>query len=100
DLEQSRFARGRAAECTALMSEELDLDHVLGERRAVEIDEWTNTTREAVDRACDELLTRARLAGDEDRGVADRGALDDGEHGAHWRVLRDDLGCGVDTGKP
>src|SRR5690349_23503776 len=49
--------------------------------------------------ASDELLARTRFTNDENRRIARCRALDHRQHGTHRRVLRDDLGRGVDAGE-
>ena len=69
----------RAGEGAALVAEELALDQVLGDRRAVDLDERLVAARRVlVQRARDELLAGAALAGDEHGGRRVGDAL---EHG-------------------
>src|SRR5262249_38270227 len=58
----------------ALVAEQLGFEQVLGNRRAVEVDERGARPRSrAMDRTCDEAFARARLATKEDRrGTARR----------------------------
>ena len=75
------------------MAEELALEQILGDRRAVHLDEGRFAPRAVVvDRARDELLARPRLPGDEHRDapVRDdaRGAV---ERGAQRRTVAQDL---------
>ena len=100
DLEEARLSHRGAAEGAALVSEELRLHHVLGERRTIEIDERPDASRQAMYGAGDELFPRAGLADDEHRRVAHRCALDDRQDRTHWRVLRDDLGSAVHPRQP
>ena len=56
------------------MTEQLALDQLLGDRRAVDLDEGlVLAERVAVDGASDQLLAGAALAGDQHRGVRRRG---------------------------
>ena len=79
-------------ERAALVAEELALDELLGDRGAVDLDEGlVLAARVLVERAGDELLARAALAGDEHRRRRVGDALEDGvELGdARWSVADD-----------
>src|SRR5262249_28988153 len=66
ELETAGPSLGGAGESAALVAEQLALDQRLGDRRAVDRDERAvPTIGEIVDRARDQLLTRAALAVDE-----------------------------------
>src|SRR5262249_1975497 len=68
ELEAPRLARHRAGERAALVAEELALDQLLRDRGAVHLDERLVLPRRVVvERARDELLAGAALAGDEHR---------------------------------
>ncbi len=69
-LEAADPRRHRAGEGSARMSEELRLEQILGERRAVDDDErLARAVRAVVNRARDQLLARTRLAMHEHRGL-------------------------------
>ena len=71
ELEAAGAVADRAGERAALVAEQLALDEAFGDRRAVDLDERAVLARRAeVQRAGDELLARAALAGDEHRGRA------------------------------
>ncbi len=78
ELEAPRLARHGAGERAALVAEELALDELLRDGRAVDLDErLVLAARVLVQRAGDELLARAALAGDEHRGRRVGHALED-----------------------
>ena len=82
-------ARG-AGEGALLVAEELALEQVLGDRGAVDDDEGLVARgAEIVDRARDELLAGAALAGDQHGRARRRDALDGAEHAAHHLALAD-----------
>src|SRR5262249_14103705 len=69
ELEAPRFAAHGAGERAALVAEELALDELLRDRRAIDLDEGLPASgRVIVQRAGDELLAGTALAGDEHRG--------------------------------
>src|SRR5438067_13483474 len=74
------------------MTEELALQQTLGHGRAVHGDERAGTsTAPVVKRACDELLARSALAGNENRRVRIGHAGDQIEGRTHRRARADDL---------
>src|SRR5712691_11025640 len=80
ELKEAGLRLVRARECAALVAEQFRFEEVLGNRRAVDVDEggarpWART----MDRADDETLAGAGLAAKEDRrGPRRRGrALED-----------------------
>ncbi len=76
----------RAGEAPLLVAEELRLDQLFGDRRAVDADEWLVAPRRAVvDGARHELLAGAALARDQHRGGSRRRALDRLAQAAHGR---------------
>ena len=82
----------RAGERSLLMPEQLRLDQLLGDGRAVDLDERLRGARgAAMDFARHELLAGARFAGDEDRGFRRRGQLDLRLELLHRRRLADEL---------
>ena len=89
------FARGGlvgAGESALLVAKQFVFDQRLGQRRAVDLDEGPRPPGAVVvDGAGEELLARAALAGDEDRGVGPPGFFDDGVGRAHGLALADDL---------
>jgi hypothetical protein len=75
------------------VAEQLALEQVGGYRAAVERDERLALARaEIVDRARDQLLAGAALAGDQHRGVAVGDAVDELADGADRRAVADDAG--------
>jgi len=73
ELEHPGALRDRAGEGPALMAEHLGFEQLGGDRAAVDRDERTIGPRAGrMDGAGDELLARAALARDQDRGVGDR----------------------------
>ena len=92
-LEAAAARALRAGEGAALVAEELGLEQVLRDGRRVDRDERPRRARAVpMQRARDELLARARLAGDEHRGVRLRQAADRAEHFLHRRRLAEHLG--------
>ena len=82
----------RAGERAALVAEQLGLEQVLRDRRGVDRDERPGRARAVpVQRARDELLAGARLAGDEHRRVRLRQPADRAEHLLHRRRLAQHL---------
>src|SRR5262249_36203744 len=87
-LEAADLARDRAGEGAALVAEEIRLDQIAQEGGGVERHEGDPAARgQLVDRARDELLARAALAGDEHGDVRGSDLLDDGVDLEH--LLRD-----------
>jgi hypothetical protein len=66
-LEQAGLVAVGAGECALLVAEQLGLEQVLGQGRAVDGDEAAGAAGQHVQCAGDELLAGAALAGDEDR---------------------------------
>ena len=87
-------------ERAALVAEQLDIQHALGEHGAVRLDHRTDASRQTMNRAREQRLARARLAGDQHRRIGRRDALEQREHRVHRRVLRDDFGRRVDARQP
>ena len=84
ELELAVLARRRAREGALLVAEQLALEQVLGQRRAVHLDEAAcRARRELVQRARDDLLADAALALDQHRDV---GVGDLLEQRAHARI--------------
>src|SRR5690606_17305565 len=83
DLEQAALGGLGVGEGAALVAEQLALDELLGERRAVDRDERARAARAArVDGARDDVLAGAALAEEQDRGRVDLlEALEHAEHG-------------------
>ena len=80
-LELADLLLGRAGERSLLVAEQLGLDQLLGNGRAVDLDEALAAAQAvAVDGARDELLADAALALDQHRRVGRRGAADRGHH--------------------
>src|SRR5262249_36596714 len=80
ELEAAGLVRDGAGERALLVAEELALDERRRDRRAVDADERSLSTRRVlVQRARDELLAGARLAGDEHRRRRVRHLLDEAE---------------------
>src|SRR5262249_51221898 len=81
-LEASLLSSFGAGEGPFLVAEELGFDQALGQRRAADLDErLLRAQRAVVNRVGDELLARAGLAAEEDRGV----------RAGHLRDLLEDL---------
>src|SRR5690554_1933233 len=81
----------RTCEGTALMPKELGLKEGFGERRAIQAyKRLISASREVMDGGGDELLTRPRFAGDEDRRAALCDLLDRLEHALHRGMIADD----------
>ena len=92
ELEAARARRGGAGERALLVAEELALEERLGDRRAVEGDETRGGARtQVVDRARDDLLAGAALAGDQDRGLRGGDLVDQAVKLEHPRGLADEL---------
>ena len=81
-------------ERAALVTEQLALEERLGERGAVQLDEWTlRAGRSLVQRVRDQLLAGATLAGDQHGRSARRDLIDDLEDALHrWRDAHDVVG--------
>ena len=80
-----------AGEGALLVAEQLRLEQVLLQRRAVHLDEVAaRAQRVVVDRAGDQLLAGARFAADQHRRVALRDLLDDREHRLQRAARADD----------
>ena len=91
-LELADLLLGRAGERPLLVAEELRLDQLLGNRRAVDLDEPLAAPQAvAVDRARDELLADAALALQQHGRVGRRRALDRVPDLAERRALADHL---------
>jgi hypothetical protein len=91
-LEAAAPRRLRAGECAALVAEQLALEQVLGYRRGVDRDERTRGARAVlVQRIGDQLLARARFAGDQHGDDALAEAADGAEHVLHRRRLAENL---------
>jgi hypothetical protein len=73
-LEQTLFVAVGARERALFMTEELGLEQVLGQCCAVDGDEATASRGQLVERAGDEFLAGATLAGDEHGRCGSRGA--------------------------
>ncbi len=87
DLEQAALHLPGVGERAPLVTEQLALEHRLGERRAVDPDERpARAARQLVERPRDELLARPGLATDQDRGAGARG---------HAHALEEPLHQGV-----
>ena len=82
-----------AGEGAALVTEQLALQQLPRHRGAVDLDEGPRLARgEAVDRPCHQILSRARLAGDEHGDVHTRCLADDLTHLAHlWAAPEAEL---------
>jgi hypothetical protein len=99
-LEPAGSRRHGAGEGPALVAEELAFDQTGRDRGAVDLDERGGAARRAeVQRAGDELLAGAALAGDEDgRGAGGDGA-DDLADRLHLRRAADHAGVGARVGE-
>ena len=74
-LDASRLGADRAGERAALVAEQLRLEELIGQRRAVDRDERpVAAARAVVDEARDDFLAGARLAGEEHRRLGLRHA--------------------------
>ena len=77
----------RSGEGTLLVSEELGLQQIRRNRRAVDLYEGpVASDRRLVDSTRDQILADAALAPDQNGGVGVRDALDDGTDRAHARM--------------
>src|SRR3569833_4776825 len=81
----------RAGERAAHVSEKLAFEQALGNRGGVDGDERTVGVAPGVERACDDLLARAALAGDQDRGVGGRDIIEQRVEPARLRALTDEV---------
>src|SRR5207244_156110 len=91
ELELAELPRGGAGERAPLVAEELALEQLARQRRAVDGDERLGPARpRLVHVACDELLAGAALAFEEDRRSAAGHAGRDREHALQGRRARDD----------
>jgi hypothetical protein len=92
-LQQPDLVGGGAGEGALLVAKQLRLDQVLGQRRAVDLDERALGPAAAhVDRVGNQLLARAVLPLDQDVGVAFGDRFDQLEELAHLLALADDVG--------
>ena len=90
-LEAPDARAGGAGEGALFVAEELALEQLLGDGRAVDGDEALRAALAVVmDGAGDQFLARAALAGDHDRRVAVRDAADHLEDLLHGRRFADD----------
>src|SRR5438874_2671370 len=90
DLELALARRDGPREGALLVTEELALDQLARERRAVHLDERLRAPRAVVvERVGDQLLPRAARAADEDRQIRVRHLADHVEHALHRRALAD-----------
>ena len=98
-LELAELALLRAGEGALLEAEQLALEQLRRQRRAVDLDEGpVAAARELEDRARDELLAGAALAAHEHGDVGVRDLLDDVAHLPHLRVVAEEqqqLGLGA-----
>ena len=91
-LERSLARRDRAGESSTFVTEELRLKQRVAHRPAVDDDEWpVRPCAFGPDGARKDVLARARLSLQKDRGVGLRDTLQDSEDGAHRQALTD--GC-------
>src|SRR5688572_14810098 len=91
-LEETDLVGCGARERPLLVAEQLTLDQVLRNRRAVDLDERAlDAVRVVVNRVGDQLLARAVLALDQDVRVAGGHALDELEEILHLLALPDDV---------
>src|SRR5215831_5639087 len=90
-LEETRLTLVRAGEGALLVAEELALHQGLGDGRAVDGDEWPLAPiAHLMNGPGDQLLARPRLTGDQDRGVAGPGQLDQPIDLLHCRARAQD----------
>src|SRR5438876_2551035 len=90
DLELALARRDRPREGALLVTEELALDQLARERRAVHLDERLRAPGAVVvERVGDQLLPCAARAADEDRQIGVRHLADHVEHALHRRALAD-----------
>src|SRR6185503_361015 len=91
-LELPFAPRDRTRERALLVAEELALDQLARERRAVHLDERLRPARPAiVERVRDQLLPRPALAADQHRDVGVGDAIDGLEELPHDRARADEL---------
>ena len=99
-LEQSGFVGARARECAADMTEELGLEEVLRNRRAVDADERAVRSRaRPMDRARDDFLPGAAFTGDEHGRIVLGNARHQGQRLAHGAALGDQAALGGTGGQ-
>ena len=99
-LEQARTIGVRAGERAARVAEQLGLDQVVDQRRAVDRAEPPVAPHAArVNRARGQFLARPALAFDDDRKRRRRGADDGVADGGHRRALADQLGDRIARGR-
>src|SRR5258706_5349594 len=99
ELELAAPPRHRPGEGAALVAEELGLDQLLGDRRAVDLDEGALAPRgEGVHRAGHQLLAGAVLALDEHPAARGRGHRDLLAQVLDQRALADDLLAPLELG--
>src|SRR5262249_34015812 len=92
-LELSRLSRRGSREGPFFVTEELGLEQILGNRRAVDGDKRAVGPRaERVQRPGEELLARPALSLEQHRGVGGGGAVKRDRHVLQLRILADDLG--------
>src|SRR5205814_1195207 len=92
DLELALARRDRPCEGALLVTEELALDQLARERRAVHLDERLRAPRAVVvERVGDQLLPRAARAADEDRQIRVRHLADHVEHALQAEVGDDEV---------
>src|SRR3569623_283966 len=75
----------------AHVSEKRAFEQALGNRVGVDGDERTVVVARGLERACDDLLARAALAGDQDRGVGGRDLIEQRVEPACLRALTDEV---------
>ncbi len=93
DLEAARPPRDRAGERAAFVAEQLALEQRAGDRRAVHRHERpVAPLAQRMQRAREQLLAGAALAGEEHGGVGGGGAAQRGQRAPDRLVLADDLG--------
>jgi hypothetical protein len=97
-FEQPDLVLERAGERALFVAEELGLDQVLGNGRAVDLDEGPFRPQAAqVQRVGDQLLAGPVFALDQDVGVTCRDGVDELEQLAHLLALPDDVREGILT---
>src|SRR5882672_4699756 len=91
ELEPPGLARGGAGEGAFLMSEQLGLEQVLGDRRAVDRDKWTvGPGAQRMQCAREQFLSRAALTLDQYRRVGAGRAMQLLRDLPQLRILADD----------
>ena len=93
ELEQAAFALARVGKCAALVSEELRLEQVLGDRRAVDCDERLLRIRAGiVNTAREQLFSGAGFAQQQHRRARRaRDAMSQGEGLGNRRAAPEDV---------